>query len=85
MTQEQILVNLLQIVEEILFEIDPAAIDSAKTLKELGASSIERADILMETLDKIGLRVPALRLREVAGSPLGEVAAVFARWQAEAG
>jgi hypothetical protein len=71
---------LIETTREVLFEANAEAIRADRTLKELEASSIERSEILTETLHKIGMRVPLVKLQEVAGMRLTEIAETFERW-----
>lgn len=72
---------LIDASREVLFEIDSEAIRSDRSLKDLGASSIERFEILTEALHAIQLELPLVKLQEVAGMTLAEIASVFERWR----
>ncbi len=63
MKREEILKLIERNVQEILFvdlEVEPH-----QSLKDLGANSIDRADIIMQTLEELALKVP---LVEFAGA-----------------
>ncbi len=80
MTEEQILKTLMKTTAEVIYGLEESGVRGDRTLNELGASSIERSDILLETLDQVGLQIPAIKLRDVAGKTLEQVATVFYGW-----
>lgn len=57
MTKEKIFGLLKGNIKDILFDLDENAISIDKSLKSLGANSIDRADIIMQTMEELGLKM----------------------------
>lgn len=64
MTKEEVFEVVKKKILEVLFELSPDAIDRTKSLKDLGANSIDRSEIAMASMEALGLQFP---LRELAG------------------
>jgi len=79
----EILSVLKEICADFSVDSDKDNIAPQMTLLELGFGSMERADILIETLEEIGVSVPAIKLTEVSGNTLTEISEVFYRWSTE--
>ena len=58
MNKEQIFEVIKNNVLEILPDIDPARIVPEISLRDLGANSIDRADILIQSLEALKLKFP---------------------------
>lgn len=58
MNKQQIFEVIKKNVLEILPEIDPARIVPESSLRDLGANSIDRADILIQSLEMLKLKFP---------------------------
>ena len=58
MNKQQIFEVIKKNVLEILPEIDPAHIVPESSLRDLGANSIDRADILIQSLEMLKLKFP---------------------------
>lgn len=52
-------------IGSILPSLDAADIDGAKHLKELGADSVDRVEIIMQVLDRCSLSAPLSRFSDV--------------------
>jgi len=64
MTRETVKAALVENILAILPDLDPTMVDESKTLAELGANSIDRADITIQTMEGLGIKFP---LTELAG------------------
>jgi polyketide biosynthesis acyl carrier protein len=51
-------------LREILPELQSVAIDPQQSMKELGANSIDRADVVLQSMEALGVTFP---LNELAG------------------
>jgi polyketide biosynthesis acyl carrier protein len=72
MTYENIFDLLVKHTREVVPELSAHAFTPTDRLKELGANSIDRSEIIICTLDALQLRVP---LTELAGATnIGELA-----------
>ena len=76
---------LIETIADVMYGLDESAISSSSTLAKLNAGSMERADILIEVSEKIGLTITAVKLREVAGLSLNDIAETFDQWRSAAG
>ena len=65
MNKEQIFEVIKKNVLDILFELDESAITIDKTLSELGANSLDRADIVTQTMEDLGMNIPLVELGKV--------------------
>lgn len=57
MTKDEIFKLLKGNVKDILFDLEDDTISIDKSLKSLGANSIDRADIIMQTMEDLGLKM----------------------------
>ena len=53
------------IIVEILPEIDSEQISIEDSLKEIGANSIDRMDIIIETMEKLGVKIPLVEFGQL--------------------
>lgn len=51
---------------EVLFELDPDAVTLDGSLVELGANSVDRVEILMNSMADLGLVIPRAELQGIA-------------------
>jgi polyketide biosynthesis acyl carrier protein len=51
-------------LREILPELDSVVINPSQSMKELGANSVDRADVILQTMETLGVTFP---LHELAG------------------
>lgn len=60
---------LFQIVKtnllSVLPDLDPALITEDKSMRDLGANSIDRADVIIQTMEELGIRFKIAELAEV--------------------
>ncbi|MER0242135.1 phosphopantetheine-binding protein [Streptomyces sp. 796.1] len=64
MTQDEIFKALLATFADIIPEVDLSAATFDDSLKELGANSIDRADIITETMEHAGVSLPMVSFAE---------------------
>jgi polyketide biosynthesis acyl carrier protein len=65
MTKGEILHVIRENVLEILEDIPPETISTDKRLKDLGANSVDRAEIVAMTMERLDIRVPLVELGQV--------------------
>ena len=61
MSKEEIFEVLREKMVDILPELDKESIQITDSMKQLGANSMDRFDILMDTMDEIGLKMPLVK------------------------
>jgi len=64
MTKDQILAVIEEILRDILPELESTPIDPRHSMKDLGANSIDRADVVLEAMETLKVSFP---LNELAG------------------
>lgn len=75
MNKEEIFELLVKHTQEVIPELEGRALTQQDSLRDLGANSLDRADIIMMTMDELSMRFP---LVELAGAKnLGELAEIF--------
>ena len=65
-TREEITAAVSGAVGQILPVVEPEEVRGDRHLKDLGADSLERVEIIMQVLDRLGVRIP---LAEFASLP----------------
>lgn len=65
LTQEEIFAVLKQNVLAILPDLPPDAISMEESLKGMGANSIDRMEIVVNTMEAIGVRIPLTHFAQV--------------------
>lgn len=60
MTKEEIFEVLKEVFAEIIPEVAVGDIHIDDNLKELGANSIDKADIIIESIENIGVAIPMI-------------------------
>lgn len=58
MERDEVFAALVRVVQEVMPGTEEAAIRSATTLAELDATSIDRAEIAVGTMEAVGLKLP---------------------------
>jgi len=58
MSKVDVFSSLKESINELLPDIDLADINYEESLKDLGANSVDRMDIIIETMEKINVRIP---------------------------
>ncbi|HZZ67811.1 MAG TPA: acyl carrier protein [Phenylobacterium sp.] len=69
---EQVVQAINESVREVLPECVSRDFAPTETLADLGANSVDRAEIIVMALEKLGLRLPLVRLAQSRN--LGELA-----------
>ncbi len=72
MDRDSILAVIVAQIRDVVPELEGRAIGGADTMADLGLDSIERTEVVMNTLEAIGLDVPLVRLH--GPKNLGELA-----------
>ncbi|GAB6989842.1 acyl carrier protein [Paenibacillus pini] len=75
MNKEKIVEVLIHNIREVLPEMDEYSFQSEDTLSDLGADSVDRAEIINLMLEELSLRIPRVELAGV--SNLGELVEVL--------
>jgi polyketide biosynthesis acyl carrier protein len=70
--RDSILTIIIGQIREVVPELEAEPISGANAMADLGVNSIERSEILMNTLEAIGLEVPMVQLH--GPKNLGELA-----------
>jgi len=65
MDKNNIFLVMKSIIVEILPEIDSEQISIEDSLKEIGANSIDRMDIIIETMEKLGVKIPLVEFGQL--------------------
>jgi len=71
MTREQVYDTIKSNIISVLPEVSESSIAPERTLKDLGADSIDRADISTMSMENMDLRIPLVELGKV--STIGEL------------
>ena len=75
MTSDRFFDTLACSIREILPDLPADRITPDASLKALGANSIERAEIILETLSTLGLKIPMTKFAEARN--LADIAAIL--------
>ena len=70
-TKNEIFAVILKHVHEVLPDLKGTPIAGSDSLRELGANSIDRADIVMGVMDDLSLEIPRIEL--LGPNNLGEL------------
>lgn len=65
MTKDEILVQIKSAIREILPEISEMEISREKSLADLGANSIDRTEIIMESMMKLGIKASLVEVASI--------------------
>jgi len=65
MTRSEIFELIKGNLLEILPELDPASVDEDKSMRDLGANSIDRADVIIRTMEQLKVKLQISELAEV--------------------
>lgn len=66
MTREEIFNIVKESIAEILPETDVESLKVEDSLRELGANSIDRADIIIDTMEALGVKIPLVEFGNLA-------------------
>lgn len=76
MTKEEVFEEIKRNIFDILPELEGEEIKLSDSLRELGANSIDRADIIMSTLERFELKISMVSFGEC--SNIGDIVDVIA-------
>ena len=62
MTKEQIIQILIEKTKELLPELEKEPLSGTHSLRDVGANSLDRADIIMMTLEELDMDLPLVKL-----------------------
>jgi polyketide biosynthesis acyl carrier protein len=62
MTRDEVFAMVKRATLEVLPDLAPDAVQIDRSLKDLGANSLDRADIVTQAMAELGIRVSATRL-----------------------
>lgn len=66
MTRADVFAVVTRQLLEVLPDLDPALIHEDRSMRDLGANSIDRADVIVQTMEQLGVKFP---IAELAGVP----------------
>lgn len=73
---ENTIINILKVnVLEIFPELPEEAITFDKSLKDLGANSVDRMDIIVKTMEALEIKVPMVEIAQARN--IGELVELF--------
>ncbi len=72
MNQEQVLNIIISHAREVVPELEQHQFTAEDSLRELGANSIDRSEILLMTMESLSLRLPLVHF--AAAKSIGELA-----------
>jgi polyketide biosynthesis acyl carrier protein len=76
-TSDELLTVVLESVREILPTVDPARLRPELHLRDLGADSIDRVEIIVTVLDRLGLDEPMASFTDL--SDIGQMVDLLCR------
>ena len=65
MTKEQVCEVVRNIIAEVLPDLDAEQISLDKSLKDLGANSIDRMEVVTMSMQELGVKIPLLSFAQV--------------------
>jgi polyketide biosynthesis acyl carrier protein len=66
MFREHVFQVVKNVISEILPGVQSESISSEKSLKELGANSIDRMEVVTMSMEELGLKIPLMSFAEVS-------------------
>lgn len=66
MTKEQVYQVVNKVIMEVLPDLDQDAVRIEKSLKELGANSIDRMEVVTRSMEELGIVVPLMSFAQVS-------------------
>ncbi len=66
MTKENVYEVVKKAIMEVLPDVKPELITIEKSLKELGANSIDRMEVVTMSMEELGVKIPLLSFAQVA-------------------
>lgn len=75
MNQERVFETIVKHVQDVIPELEGHPFQPADSLKALGANSVDRADIIMLTLESLSLNIPLIEMAKAEN--IGELARII--------
>lgn len=75
--QERIFTELKESICATMADLDPQLIHPQESLRQLGTNSLDRAMILMQTMENLNVRIPMIQFADA--SNIAEIVAIFGR------
>ena len=66
MLKEHVLGVVKKVISQVLPDVESEMISYDKSLKELGANSIDRMEVLTMSMEELGLKIPLMRFAHVS-------------------
>ena len=66
MSKEEIFEIIKENILDIIPELDLSEVTMKDSLKEIGANSVDRADIIMFTMESLNIRIPMVKFGNAA-------------------
>ena len=66
MTRDEIVATLKATIADTLDNVDVASIDTSKTMKDLGANSLDIVEIVSRTMRQLKVKIPRSELNKLA-------------------
>lgn len=66
MLKEHVFGVVKKVISEIIPGVKSELISSEKTLKELGANSIDRMEVITISMEELGMKIPLMSFAEVS-------------------
>ncbi len=66
MTRADVFAVVTEQILDVLPDLDPALIREDQSLRDLGANSIDRADVIVQTMERLGVKFPIAELAGVS-------------------
>jgi polyketide biosynthesis acyl carrier protein len=75
MSNPSVFETFTSVFADVVPDVDVSTISPADKLRELGANSIDRAEIITETMQKLGISVPMVTFG--AADTVGDIVAIL--------
>jgi len=66
MTKEHVYEVVREVIMEVLPEVTPEQVSIDKSLKDLGANSIDRMEVVTMSMESLGVKIPLMSFAQVA-------------------
>jgi polyketide biosynthesis acyl carrier protein len=76
MSQNEILQTFKSVFSDVVPEVDIDGITLQQSMRDLGANSIDRAEILTDTMEQLGVVLPMVSFAEARN--IGDIVAILA-------
>jgi polyketide biosynthesis acyl carrier protein len=80
MSQDQIFETLKAVFSDVVPDIDISRVTLEDSMRDLGANSIDRAEIITETLEQLDIALPMVRFADAKS--IGDIVAILAAEEA---